>query len=493
MRRVRLSLAVAALAAFFVVAVTAGGADTFTVRLVSQTSSTITLGWDPQPGYGYLFSADGVLQSRTNDASRTTVKFSKSFSTYEVAVIAKGAFGTYPTAPPPPPPPPKAACEDGLDNDGDGKVDLADPGCSGLADTDETDPAPVPTGCDLNATTANFASQVTAATAGQTVCLASGNYGTFNGTNKTVTIRAATGAAPQMKISLGSGDTGFTLDGMTGMGGFIGGVSNVTIKNSVFTDTLDTGGVNTNVVLDGNTHNWNAVYSGGLNAKIYLDDDGNATLGSPSFTIKNSQIKNGDLDGIHIGDGSGYQIVNNTFDNLCDRGTNHTDNLQFDTTVITQTRIAGNYVHAIGTSCETQGITSYDHGTNGVIIENNVVDVPRPWGIELYADVNSIVRHNTLIFHPSSACFFNTTCGKINVTNKSGDPVSTGTQVYDNLAVADIGSCTGCSVHHNVSSQNAVYVGPQTFHDGFLLSPSSPVGIGAASDGTNDGVYATGG
>ena len=46
-------------------------------------------------------------------------------------------------------------------------------------------------------------------------------------------------------------------------------------------------------------------------------------------------------------------------------------------------------------NCETQGITSYDHGTNGVIIENNVVDIPRPWGIELYSDVDSIVRHNT--------------------------------------------------------------------------------------------------
>lgn len=32
------------------------------------------------------------------------------------------------------------ACSDGLDNDGDGKVDSADPGCSGSSDTDETDP-----------------------------------------------------------------------------------------------------------------------------------------------------------------------------------------------------------------------------------------------------------------------------------------------------------------------------------------------------------------
>lgn len=54
----------------------------------------------------------------------------------------------------PPPPPPLAQCEDGLDNDGDGLVDLADPGCSSASDDDEfnepppppPDPEPVP--CD---------------------------------------------------------------------------------------------------------------------------------------------------------------------------------------------------------------------------------------------------------------------------------------------------------------------------------------------------------
>ena len=43
----------------------------------------------------------------------------------------------------PPPPPPPAACGDGLDNDGDGLADSADPGCSGSADDDETN-SPLP-------------------------------------------------------------------------------------------------------------------------------------------------------------------------------------------------------------------------------------------------------------------------------------------------------------------------------------------------------------
>ena len=42
------------------------------------------------------------------------------------------------------PPPPLAQCADSLDNDADGKVDLADPGCVDAADDDETDPPPPP-------------------------------------------------------------------------------------------------------------------------------------------------------------------------------------------------------------------------------------------------------------------------------------------------------------------------------------------------------------
>src|SRR5206468_8126133 len=37
--------------------------------------------------------------------------------------------------------PPAAACKDGLDNDGDGRIDHpADPGCTDPSDSDETDP-----------------------------------------------------------------------------------------------------------------------------------------------------------------------------------------------------------------------------------------------------------------------------------------------------------------------------------------------------------------
>jgi hypothetical protein len=48
-----------------------------------------------------------------------------------------GGGGTYPPPDTPPPPPPTTACSDGIDNDGDSKIDMADPGCSGPSDTTE--------------------------------------------------------------------------------------------------------------------------------------------------------------------------------------------------------------------------------------------------------------------------------------------------------------------------------------------------------------------
>ena len=44
-----------------------------------------------------------MLRSRTNDSSRSTIKFSKQYSAFEIAVIVKGNTGTYPPPPPPPP------------------------------------------------------------------------------------------------------------------------------------------------------------------------------------------------------------------------------------------------------------------------------------------------------------------------------------------------------------------------------------------------------
>jgi acid phosphatase type 7 len=78
-------------------------------------------------------------------------------------------------------PPPAPACSDGLDNDADGLTDHpADPGCTSVSDTDETDPPPRPP--DENVIAA----------AGDIVCDPTSS--SFGGTNPTVCQHRATAA-----------------------------------------------------------------------------------------------------------------------------------------------------------------------------------------------------------------------------------------------------------------------------------------------------------
>ena len=341
--------------------------------------------------------------------------------------------------------------------------------------------APPPSaGCDRNATPSTFGSEVSAASAGQTICLASGTYGTWQGTNKAITILAASGASPSMRYSFTSGDAGFTMDGMTGMGGSItNGARDITIRNSTFnTHATFDGLANSNILFDRNTHNNINSPSGSPNARLGLYWGSSTPSG---LTIQNSTMTGGDSDGVHTG--VGVNVLNNTFTNICDQGGNHTDNVQFEGAV--GGRIAGNYVKA---TCTTQGITSYDGGTNGVIIEDNVVDISRPWGIEFYADKNSIIRHNTLRYYADANCDYGgMSCGQIALDRKSSDPAGTGTQVYDNVATVSINNGSTASRNdHNQNGATIKYTGPMTTWAGYKLASDS-AGRAAASDGQNLG------
>lgn len=349
------------------------------------------------------------------------------------------------------------------------------------------------TTCSASATPSTLSAAVSAAQSGDTLCLATGSYGTWTGTGKQITLRAADGAVPTMKVNFGAGDQGFTLDGMQGMGGQITpGAHDLTIRNSAFTSQINVqGSPGANLVLDHNTHDWNASGNDAANSKIFVwSNSGGASSG---LTIRNSHIANGGLDGIHIGGSAGVDIIGNVLQHLCNNGANHTDFIQTEGMV--GGRIAGNLLleqDPNGALCSpmgnTQALTSFDSGTVGVVIEDNVIDVRRPWGIEWYSDRNSIIRHNTLIYHAASQCAFNQTCGVIDVDRKTADPAGTGTQVYDNLTtrVAFTAGSTGTQ-HDNTSSQQAVYVGPASSWAGFALAPGS-AGKGAASDGLDAGI-----
>ena len=349
--------------------------------------------------------------------------------------------------------------------------------------------------CDLSATPSTFPSAVSQAGSGQTICLASGNYGTWSGTSKAVTITAAPGASPQMAMSFGSGASGFTVEDMANLSGEISsGASNITLQDNTMSNSdcatgcLDIEGNVSNIVVDANNFTYPVQSTEtGPNSKIFLDTYG----GSPGAAaiIENNDIANGDLDGVHFGGGSGDLVIGNTFDDLCDRNVNHTDNIQFQGG--TEITIAANYVYTPGptssTNCVAGGIDSYDGGTNGLLIEDNVVDTTRDWGIELYSDENSVVVHNTVVWHSDAYSAFGSGDGQIDIDRKSQDPAGFGTHVYNNIATVDFTNGSTGTADHNVSGQRAIYVGPLDTYVGYVLNLLSPVGIDAASDGLNDG------
>jgi hypothetical protein len=127
-----------------------------------------------------------------------------------------------------------------------------------------------------------------------------------------------------------------------------------------------------------------------------------------------------------------------------------------------------------------------------------VIDLPeRPWGIELYSDNGSIIRHNTLKY---GSCAWNLPCGIIDLNRKAADDAGRATVVVDNLAT-EITLQNGSTVaerHHNVLRRSAgsgdsigtpQFVGgaDPTSYTGHRLAAGSP-GKGAASDGRDAGI-----
>jgi xanthosine utilization system XapX-like protein len=75
-------------------------------------------------------------------------------------------------------------------------------------------PSPAPATCDRTATTATFTTQVTAATAGQVVCLDAGNYGTWAPANfnKAITLVSTDGSqSASLFVTFNNGDGGVTF------------------------------------------------------------------------------------------------------------------------------------------------------------------------------------------------------------------------------------------------------------------------------------------
>jgi hypothetical protein len=332
---------------------------------------------------------------------------------------------------------------------------------------------------------------VSAATAGQTICLASGSYGTWSGAAKAITIRPQDGAVTTMNVSFTTGDSGFTLDGMSGMGGAItNGARDITIRNAAFTSQLVIDGVaNSNIVLEHNTHNNINLPSdcAATPARIHLSYYSTTHSG---VTVKDSLFDGGNADGVQSG--AGVNLIGNEFRNIQERSGSdcaHSDPIQL--IGAPGSIVRGNYIHH-----SADGIVAYD-GLEHALIERNVVDlVNGRWGIELYSDQGSIVRHNTLVY--GTGCAY-APCGYLILDHKSSDPAGSGTVVVDNIAtVISANNGSTMAERHNNMVRQGVASGDMTgtplfsggsfptTYAGFVLATGSP-GRTAASDGTDVG------
>lgn len=333
---------------------------------------------------------------------------------------------------------------------------------------------------------ANVASAVANAAAGSTICLNSGSFGSVSLGSFTrsprVTVRSVTGQGASMKLSF-SGTNGVTFDSVTVTGANFSGstTKNITISNSTFTGhAVFNSLANSNVLLTNNTHN--NINGGGQYtspARIHLSYGSSTHSG---VTIQNSLMDGGSADGVQTG--VGVNIIGNVFKNIREGSCSdcHTDAIQL--LGAAGSVIRGNYFYSVAS-----GIVAYDAVTRATI-EDNIIDTGgRPWGIELYADDSSIVRHNTLLYRAN--CDWNLPCGTIDINRKSADRAGKGTIIVDNIATSitvNNGSAYA-ERHHNLLRSGAVtgdISGAPTYTGG--ATPSTVAGFQLAAVSLGKGI-----
>lgn len=360
---------------------------------------------------------------------------------------------------------------------------------------------------ELPATPQTLRSVFAGAQAGDTIRLAAGNYGRFEGALKpgTVTLTPQPNAAVSMQLHFDPASN-ITIDGVRLTDVRIDGntTKNITLRNSEFTGgtvIVTANLADANILLDNNVHrDWDPC-NGCYDGRVTLPgSDNNANSG---VTISNSEFYGGTADGIQNG-ARATKILNNVFHDLqdgpADGSGQHTDAIQLYGS--RETIIRGNYFYSTGAK-----IMAPD-GAVRELIEDNVFAADNyPFAIMLWSDDNSTIRHNTLA--PGTNCWFNLPCGIISLGQKTGgctyadscDP-GTGTLIEDNIlaetTVAE-GKATYTSRnnlfnHSSSRGHGDARGGPSlqggrrpTTYAGYLLADGSP-GKGTASDGLDLGI-----
>jgi hypothetical protein len=402
--------------------------------------------------------------------------------------------------------------------------------------------------CDLNATTSNFTAQIAAATPGEVVCLASGDYSGFMGTSKSapgITITSEPGAAVTFNSGMHLNPStvqNFTLDGTGGggtmtvggeldivtTGGAVSKALNLTFQNLAFPardgNVVVDGPENSNITFNRDTFvDANAACSGGSAAGysgiFYVDNAGSATT-QTGLTVENSIfVSPSDLwnPGRVVQDGAPMVFKNNVITGFTDHtesaSCNHIDGLQ----LYSGTNGSTGSVTFTGNLCyDDYGCIMGFDGTSDNTITDNVCFDMETSCVSLYADTGSVVSHNTQQTggaDPGGCNTMNDTsapiqsCGNSELlitSSKSGDRASSG-ETYSNNASQSGPSLESGSVATNTnnmwsgaSSPNingtATFVGgahPTTWA-GFELTSGS-AGHGRGSDGLDVGIRGSAG
>ena len=317
-------------------------------------------------------------------------------------------------------------------------------------------------------------SQVAAASPGQIVCLASGDYSGFTGTSKSapgITITSAPGATVTfnsgMTLNLSSVQN-FTLDGTSGGGTMsIGGLLdmetkgdafqnkalNLTFQNIAFTaadgNVLLQGEENANIDFNRDTFvDGNAKCSGGsvsgLSGIFYVEPTSSPTT-QTGLTVENSIfVAPADLwnPGRAVQDGAPMAFENNVIAGFLDHtesaSCNHIDGLQ----LFSGTPGTTGSVMFTGNLCyDDYGcIMAFDGTSDNTITDNVCFDIESAC-INLYSDRGSVINHNvqqTGGADPSGCATEPTTQACTSSTllingNKSGDPVTRGETYTNNI------------------------------------------------------------
>ncbi len=351
--------------------------------------------------------------------------------------------------------------------------------------------------CDRTATSEeSLAGKFRSAKAGQTVCLASGSYGTFRGGAKsgTVTVRPQPGASASLAIEF-DGANNVRVQGVTIREGYLtGGTRNVTIAHSRFTGIVvvdQRAPSRPHIVLNHNTHINIPGATDDYTSRVHLD--------APGVVVKNSLLSGGTSDGVRVGDAPHTRIIGNEFTAFDDEDPLHTDPIQFYGEGA-GTIIRGNWFHDM---VDVSALIMMADGGGPHLIEDNVFGPGNhTFSITWYSDNGSTIRHNTFV---AGKCDFNIPCGTLNLGYKPEDDRGTGTVIKDNI-LSEIGAdgngegggrALFSSSHNLLRRQRPIgpgdvrgaprYAGPPTAFRGFRLARGSR-GRDNASDGGDRGI-----